>query len=131
MKLKVICASLVIISVLTKTQALEQVTNIQTNAPDHLPDGQKHDNEHEDHGHDHSDHDHQPNEHDHDHSGHDHQPNEHEHDHIGHDHSGHDHKPNEHDHDHIGHDHEEKGSGLKDGKIWAAAIGSISAIGEN
>ncbi len=62
-------------------------------------------------------------------------------DHSGHDHADHDHHPNDHDHDHehAGHEHHEEGegvgdgekAGLRDGKIWAAAIGAICAIGKN
>jgi len=60
-------------------------------------------------------------------------------DHSGHDHADHDHHPNDHDHDHehAGHEKHDEGegvgdsekAGLRDGKIWAAAIGAICAIG--
>ena len=61
-------------------------------------------------------------------------------DHSGHNHADHDHHPNDHDHDHEhhGHEHHDEGegvgdvekAGLRDGKIWAAAIGAICAIGK-
>jgi len=147
------CSALLLSSVITHTYCQENktvhdtvVVNDQKKHDDHAHadnahEGHDHSNHgHEDHDHadhSHADHDHVDREHaDHSHKNHDHADNSHEghdhadHSHVDHDHADHDHQPNHHNNaEEHQHHHEEENLGLRDGKIWAAAIGAIFAIG--